>query len=145
MNKQQKLALLASRLSLGWLFLYAGITKITDSNWSAAGYLQNAKSFTSLFQWFANESNLGWVNFVNEWGLALVGLSLILGFWVRWSSLAGIGLMVLYYLPVLSFPYAGDHYFLVDDHIIFLLVFVVLYVYEAGNYWGIDGARRKRT
>lgn len=127
------------RLTLGWLFLYAGITKILDPAWSAAGYLGNAQTFSTLFAWFALPSNIGWVNLVNEWGLTLIGAALILGIFVRWASVAGIALMVLYWLPVLSFPYAGEHSYIVDEHIIYALTLLALMVFHAGRYWGVDG------
>ena len=100
-----------SRVALGVLFFYAGITKVLNPSWSAAGYLNSAKTFPGLFQWFASAGNLGWVNLVNEWGLTLVGVALISGLLVRWASLGGILLMILYYLPVLEFPYIAPTLF----------------------------------
>ena len=38
------------RVVMGWLFFYAGITKVLDPAWSAAGYITNAKSLTVLYQ-----------------------------------------------------------------------------------------------
>jgi len=139
MHKAQKVSLFLLRVGLGWYFLYAGITKILDPMWSAAGYLNGAQSFKSLFAWFASPANIGWINFVNEWGLTLVGIALILGLWVRWASVAGVVLMVLYWLPVLSFPYAGEHAYIIDDHIIYLFGFLVLMYFDSGKYWGLDG------
>ena len=78
-----------------------------NPNWSAAGYLNNAKTFPGLYQWFASAGNIGWINFVNEWGLTLVGAALIFGLLVRWASIGGIFLMILYYLPILQFPIVG--------------------------------------
>src|SRR3989344_4807996 len=128
MDKKIRSALLVLRLAMGWLFLYAGLVKVFDSSWSAAGYLNNAQTFPGLFAWFASEGNIGWINFVNEWGLTLIGVALILGVWVRWVSVAGIALMMLYFFPVLNFPKVGDHSFIVDDHIIYALVLAVFAV-----------------
>jgi thiosulfate dehydrogenase [quinone] large subunit len=139
MHKVQKITLLLLRLGLGWLFFYAGITKVLDPAWSAAGYLGQAQTFPSLFAWFASPAHIGWVNMVNEWGLTLIGAALIVGIFVRWASVAGIAFMALYYLPILSFPYAGEHSYIVDDHIIYMLALVVLAVFHAGRYWGLDG------
>ncbi|MBI3070189.1 MAG: DoxX family protein, partial [Candidatus Levybacteria bacterium] len=49
---------------------------------------------------------------------------LILGVFVRLAALSGILLMLLYYLPILNFPYVGrgTTSFLIDQHIIFILV-----------------------
>lgn len=133
-----KISLTLLRISLGWLFFYAGITKVLNPEWTAAGYLGNAQIFPSLFQWFASPANIGWVNLLNEWGLTLIGVALILGVFVRWASLAGIALMVLYYLPILNFPYPNDHSYLVDDHIIYLLIFVVFYFLKSKQTFGIN-------
>jgi hypothetical protein len=45
--------------------------------------------------------------------------------------------MVLYWLPVFHFPYAG-YGLIVDDHIIFIAAFLVLISFHAGKYFGID-------
>jgi len=140
----KKLSLFLLRFGLGWLFLYAGATKILDPNWSAAGYLSNAGTFPELFSWFASPANIGWINIVNEWGLTLIGISLILGLFVKWSSVAGIALMILYWLPVLQFPYAGEHSYIIDDHIIYILSFLVLIAFRAGRSWGLDDRLRKK-
>lgn len=115
-------ALLALRIALGWLFVYAGISHISNPSWSAAGYLSGAKTFPVFYHWLASASNIGWVNFLNEWGLTLVGIALITGIMLRLASYAGILIMALYYLVILNFPYVGDHSFLVDEHIIYILV-----------------------
>ncbi len=133
-----KLFLFLLRISLGCLMFYAGITKILDSEWSAAGYLGNAKTFSGLYDWFLNPGVLPLVNFINEWGLTLLGLSLIFGFWVRFSAPLGALLMLLYYFPILDFPYVGDHSFIVDEHIIYAVVLLYLAAVRAGRNWGID-------
>lgn len=138
-----KKAIFALRLGLGWLFTYAGLTKIADSSWSAAGYLNNAETFSGLFSWFASPANIGWVNFVNEWGLLVIGVCLLIGLWVRWASVAGIVLMALYYFPILNFPYAGDHSFIVDEHIIYIFVLWLFILADAGKYKGLDGRKVK--
>jgi len=140
MNKVQQYALTALRVGLGWLFFYAGLSKIIDPTWSAAGYLGNASTFPGLFEWLASAGNIGWVSFLNEWGLLLVGLGLILGLFVRYASYAGMLLMFLYWLPILDFPSVG-HGILVDDHIIYIAVFAVLIVMNAGKYFGLDKFR----
>jgi len=134
----QKLSIFALRIATGWLMFYAGITKILDPEWSAVGYLEHAKTFPEFFQWFLQPNILPFVNFVNEWGLTVLGISLLLGVAVRLSSILGAALMLLYYLPVLDFPYISPYYYIVDDHLIYLLVLVVLAAVQAGRFWGID-------
>lgn len=137
MTKFEKISLFLTRVGMGWLMFYAGITKVLNPDWTAAGYLNNAKTFPALFQWFASPVNIGWVNFVNEWGLTLLGVSLILGIGVRFSSILGIVLMLLYWFPVLEFPYV-EHGFLVDDHLIYALVLLYFAAVRAGRVWGLE-------
>ncbi|MBI1975136.1 MAG: DoxX family protein [Parcubacteria group bacterium] len=138
MAQFHKVPLFLLRVSMGWLMLYAGVTKILDPNWSAAGYLKGAQTFTGFYQWLTSPSVLPVVNFVNEWGLTLLGISLILGVFVRLSSIFGTVLMLLYYFPILSFPYPNPHSFLVDEHIVYALVLLFFAVSRPGRVWGLE-------
>lgn len=126
------------RLSLGALFFYAGITKVLDPSWSAAGYLLNAKTFPALYAWFASPELLPLTNFVNEWALLLIGLFLILGIFVRISGIAGAVLMLLYYFPILDGVYPNPHSFLVDEHIIYVFALLSLSAFRAGRIFGLE-------
>jgi len=126
------------RVALGWIFLYSGASKIISGTWSAAGYLSSAKTFPAFFAWFARPENIDWVTMLNEWGMLLIGISLILGAFVRYSAIFGALLMALYYLPALNFPYASDHFYLVDDHVIYFLTFLILSGIHAGEFLGFD-------
>lgn len=138
MTQFQKISLFLLRISLGWLFFYAGITKIMNPAWSAAGYLNNAKTFPEFYHWLASPSILPLTNLLNEWGLALIGISLILGVFVRLASLGGFAMMILYYFPVLAFPYPDANSFIVDDHIVYSAIFLVLFAYRAGRIYGLE-------
>ena len=138
MTTFQKVSLVLLRLSMGWLMFYAGITKILDPQWSAAGYLKGAKAFPGFFQWFLDPSVLPVVNFINEWGLTLLGISLILGVFVRLSSILGVLLMMLYYFPILDWPYPNPHSYIVDEHIIYTVVLLYFAAVGAGRVWGLE-------
>ena len=138
MTSWQRTTLFLLRLSLGWLFLYAGISKIFNPAWSAAGYLHGAKTFTGLYEWLAQPGILPVVNVLNEWGALLLGVSLLLGIFVRLSTVLGAVLMLLYYIPILEFPYVGEHAFLVDEHIVYALALLVLGSLRAGRVWGLE-------
>lgn len=140
----KKIIYFLSRVSMGWLFFYAGAVKILDPKWSAKGYIANAKTFTGFYEWLASDNILAIVNFLNEWGLALIGASLILGFLVKFSSPFGALLMLLYYFPILQFPYAGPQSYIIDEHIIYALVFIIFFIIDAGRYWGLDAYRISR-
>lgn len=144
MDKRFKMAVFLLRVALGFLFFYSGITKVLNPEWSAAEYLNSAKTFPGFYHWFASASNIGWINFVNEWGLTLIGAALITGFLVRWASLGGILFMILYYLPILQFPYVGEHSFLIDEHIIYSLALFTFFVSNAGINWGLDSILSRR-
>lgn len=128
MTNFQKLSYFLLRISMGILFAYAGWIKIIDPDWSATGYISGSKIFTNFYTWLLQPSVLPTVNFLNEWGLALIGIALLLGVFVRLASFFGFTIMILYYLPV----YPPEHG-LVDEHIIYSLVFLVFMSYGAGQ------------
>ncbi|MEK7067342.1 MAG: DoxX family protein [Patescibacteria group bacterium] len=134
----QKISLFLLRVSMGWLFFYAGITKALNPEWSAAGYLRGAKTFTDFYQWLLQPNILPAINFMNEWGLTLLGISLIAGVFVRLSSFSGAFLMLLYYFPILNFPYPNSYSFIVDEHIIYISVLLLLANFRAGRVWGLE-------
>ena len=138
MDKFQKISLFLLRVLTGWMMFYAGITKVLDPGWSAAGYLKGAKTFAGFYNWLTSPAIMPVINFINEWGLTLLGVSLILGVSVRLSSVSGAVLMMLYYFPVLDFPYPNPHSFLVDEHIIYVAALLVLAAYRAGRVWGLE-------
>ena len=126
------------RITLGWMFFYAGITKVLNPEWTAAGYLAGAKTFTGFYQWLAGPGVLPITNFMNEWGLTLIGVSLILGVAVRLSSYAGALMMLLYYFPIPQFPYPNPHSYIVDEHIIYAAALILLGGVGAGRVWGLE-------
>jgi len=138
MTQFEKVSLFLLRVGIGWLMFYAGVTKIFDPEWSAAGYLKGAKTFAGFYNLLLQPNILPIINFVNEWGLTLLGISLILGIFVRLSSFLGAALMLLYYLPILDFPYPNPHSFLVDEHIIYALALILLAALRAGRIWGLE-------
>lgn len=138
MEKNQKISLFLLRISLGWLFFYSGITKVLNPEWTAAGYLKGAKTFAWFYEWLSSSSILPIVDFLNEWGLTLLGVSLILGIAVRLSSLLGALVMLLYYFVILDFPHPNPNAFLVDQHIIFALALLLLAAFRAGRIWGLE-------
>ena len=126
------------RLGMGWVFTYAGWSKVvtffTDApNWTAAGYLKHiegpfGEAFSPLI------GNI-WVDYLNAYGLLLIGIAMLLGILVRWSAWWGAILMFLYWLT----DYPPAHSFIIDDHLIYLVVFIVLATVDAGRTLGVDG------
>lgn len=139
MTKPQKIALVLLRITLGFLFLYAGIAKLIDPAWTSGGYLMGAQTLAGFYQWLASPENIAWVDMVNKWALFLIGATIIVGAFTRCASILASLLMALYYIPTLKFPYAGTHAYIIDEHIIYIAGFLVLIAFNAGIHWGIDG------
>jgi thiosulfate dehydrogenase (quinone) large subunit len=133
----QKISLYLLQFAFGWLFLYSGITKVLDPLWTSAGYLNNAKTFSGFYHFLARPENISVIDFINEWGLTILGISLLTGIFVRWSSLLGAVLMILYYLPILDFPNVGERAYLVDEHIIYALLLLLFATLDSGQFWKI--------
>lgn len=138
----KEVSLFLLRIAIGWVFLYAGLTKLLDPSWTSAGFLPNAQTFSGFYAWLASPENIAWVDVLNKLGLTLIGAGLMTGTLTRYASIAGILLMALYYFPGLNFPYV-EHSFLVDQHIVYILVLAVLLKYNAGKYWGLDAVIEK--
>lgn len=137
LDRSDKKILAALRIALGWLFFYAGITKILNPAWSAKGYLLGSKTFAGFYAWLASDAVLPIVDFLNEWGLTLIGVSLIVGAFVRLSSLLGALMMILYWFPVLDFPKV-EHGYLVDDHVVYAAAMLYFAAAKAGRTCGLE-------
>jgi len=125
-------AYIAMRLALGGLFLMTGWTKIT-SGWSAASYL--AVSTGPFAEWFKAMAGIGAIDVMNEWGLFLLGVALILGFLVRPAAMLGVLLMVLYYFA--HFIENTAHGF-IDEHIIYSTALALFAAGGAGHAFGLN-------
>lgn len=145
-TRWQLAALILLRVLIGWHFLYEGIAKLLNPGWSAAGFLLQSKwIFSGLFNWMAGNSTvLGIVNFLNIWGLILIGLGLILGCFTRIASVAGMGLILLYYLcnpPLIGLYYsipAEGSYLIVNKNIVEMAALFVLLMFPTGRIAGFD-------
>jgi len=104
------------------------------------GISKSDHAFSHLLEvgWLAQADILALTNFVSEWALTVLGISLILGIFVRLSSVCGVILMMLFYFPTLTFPHAGEHSYIVDEHIIYALVLIFFAIIRAGRTWGLD-------
>lgn len=133
------------RVIIGWHFLYEGYLKLAADNWSAAGYLANARGpLSGIFQSLAQTP--GWLNFVDpftSWGLTLVGLFLILGLFSRLAALVGVFFLLMFYLSnppwpgVPTIPGEGS-YSIVNKNLIELFALLVLVVFPTGRIAGLD-------
>jgi len=133
------------RLTMAWTFLYAASHQVFVQ-WSVADFLNSTKTFHSFYAHFASPAIAPFLTFVVGYGHLLIGLSLLLGLAVRLSSIFGIGLLLLYWTAHMDFPYISDtNNFLVDEHIVFAGVLVLLIVERAGHVCGLDSWAAKQT
>jgi uncharacterized membrane protein YphA (DoxX/SURF4 family) len=76
-----------------------------------------------------------------------IGLSLLLGIWVRPASVLGMLHMLNLTLATWWDPGHGVplwRYFGAElDHLPLILLFLIFYAADAGRYWGLDGRLRK--
>ena len=133
------------RAAVGWHFLYEGCIKLFAADWSAASYLNNTYGFLSgFYHWLAaTPVRIGIVDFLNVWGLLLIGLALFIGLFVRWASLAGALLLILYYFAYPPFGITllgGDGtLFIINTLFIEAAILVFFFCYKEKGY-GIDDA-----
>ena len=134
------------RILVGWHFLFEGVTKLLDPVWTSEYYLLGSKwIFAGLFHWMASSPDiLKVVDFLNIWGLILIGLSLFIGLFVRWSSLCGAVLLLFYFVaypPIYGYTLgvvAEGNYQWVDKNLIELTILVVFAVLPTGFLYGAD-------
>ncbi len=125
--------LVALRVLLGLQFLVTGVSKIF-SGWTAEGYLNAATGpFADFFKAIASSTI---ISELNVWGLALIGLALVIGLLVRPAAFFGALLMVLYYFAHFV---ENTAFGLIDYHVIYFVLFALMASGGFGHALGIDG------
>jgi thiosulfate dehydrogenase (quinone) large subunit len=142
----QTFLLVALRMLLGWYFLYEGIVKIANPDWSSFGYLMDSQgAFAGMFHSMAAKANVvAVVDWLNKWGLTLIGLGLILGFLTQYALFFGMLLLIMYYCshpPLASVTYLMPQegsYLWVNKTLIEIFTMALLMVFPTGHLAGID-------
>ncbi|WP_165020648.1 DoxX family membrane protein [Dysgonomonas sp. ZJ279] len=145
-TRPQTFWLVALRMLIGWHFLYEGLVKLLNSNWTAYPYLMDSKGLlASYYQDIANNPTiLSISNCINVYALILIGLGLILGCLSRYASIGGVILLVLYYIS--HAPFIGAEYMMpsegsylwIDKNIIEICALMVLVFFPTSQIIGID-------
>jgi thiosulfate dehydrogenase [quinone] large subunit len=135
------------RVLIGWHFLYEGLVKLFSSPaWTAKSYLLGSVGpFAPVFKAMAsNPTLLHIIDYLNIWGLILIGISLFIGLFSRPFKLFGIVLLLLYYLAyppfpalVINTPVEGS-YWIVNKNLIEMVALFVLYLFPTSQITGID-------
>jgi len=142
----QLTALVSLRMLIGWHFLYEGVAKLSNPYWTSAGYLQESQGwFSEQFISLANNPGaLAVADNLNQWGLLLIGLALLLGVFTRTAAVAGVVALALYYLAVPPFPGleyvmpAEGSYLIVNKILIELAALLVILGYPTAHRIGLD-------
>jgi thiosulfate dehydrogenase [quinone] large subunit len=142
----QIIAITTLRILIGWHFLYEGLTKILTPGWTSKGYLMGSVGpLSKLFKGMAeSDTILRMVDFLNEWGLILIGLSLFIGLLSKAGKIFGIVLLSFYYLayPPLASLGVNAHvegsYWIVNKNLIEIAALFVLYQFPSSHITGID-------
>jgi len=133
------------RISMGFIFLWAfldktfglGFSTISEKSWingtsPTLGFLKNASygPLKIFYNAIAGNITVDWLFML---GLLLIGLCLILGIGIRIASISGIVMMLLMW----SSMFLPKNNPLIDEHIIYAIIFVLLILFDSGNYFGL--------
>ena len=138
--------LVALRMLVGWHFLFEGLVKVLNPKWTSLAYLNDSQGcFSSFFNWLtSSQSILNTVDFLNEWGLILIGVGLIAGCFTRIAIVGAMVLLGFYYLshpPFIGFDYmmpSEGSYLWIDKNIVELAALGVLYIFPTAHIFGLD-------
>ncbi len=144
-SNTQLTVLILLRLAIGWHFLYEGLAKLYTPNWSSQSYLDSSRwILQGVFNWIiSNPTLLKIVDFLNVWGLILIGLGLFFGIFTRAASISGIVLLLLYYLAHPALIGLGldlsteGNYLIVDKVLIELIALAILIVFPTSSMAGL--------
>ena len=141
------IAITLLRVVIGWHFLYEGVSKLTSTTWSAAGYMKASRGpLAEFFRWIASQPHLlDNANLITMYGLTIVGVLLMLGLFTRLAAAGGIGFILLFYLcnpPFIGYFYAiptEGSYLLVNKNVVELCALLVIFLTRSGRFAGLDG------
>ena len=129
------------RVAIGWHFLFEGISKIIQGNWTSSAFLLNTTGFFSGFYHLIASSPalLMVTDMLNMYGLLIIGTALFIGIFSRYASLAGALLLTMYYF---AYPPFGNpmmnpsdgHLFMVDKLFIEAAALLFLFFYREQGY-----------
>jgi uncharacterized membrane protein YphA (DoxX/SURF4 family) len=142
----QEAFLVLLRMGIGWHLLYEGLVKLLNPAWTSAPFLAESRwLFSGAFHWTAaHPAVLSVVDFLNVWGLVLIGLALMLGAFSRFAAVSGIVLLSLYYVaspPLVGLPTNGTaegSYLIVNKNLVEILALCVVAIFPARGFFGLE-------
>jgi thiosulfate dehydrogenase [quinone] large subunit len=145
-TKVQLWVLVLLRVTIGWHFLYEGLVKLANPNWSSVSYLTDSEGiFSGIFHFMASSPGLvDVIDLMNVWGLIAIGLGLITGTLSRIALAGGIVLLGFYYIshpPFVGLKYSmpmEGSYLIVNKVLIELFAMIVLFLFPTSREIGMD-------
>lgn len=142
----QIIALTVLRVLIGWHFLYEGLYKVISPAWSSRSYLESSTGpFATVFRSLAETDALLQVaDFLNIWGLVLIGFCLFIGLFSKISAYLGMILLFFYYISFppfgdsYSFAYVDGNYWIVNRNLIEIVSLLILIVFPSSHITGLD-------
>lgn len=144
----------AVRVTLGFVFLYAGYEKIVTEfggKFATSGFLKGVSGpFAFLFNGMSGNPA---VEYLLVYGELLIGISLMVGIFTRVGGLSGAAMAFLLYLstlPAQTATFTGSYLdflmsknALVSYYIIYVAVFAAFVFLVPGRFLGADGVIQK--
>jgi thiosulfate dehydrogenase (quinone) large subunit len=138
-NVMPKVMILYFRFVMAWTFLYAASHQVFVPGWTIVSFLNNTKTFHDFFAIFTTPTMAPITTFLVEYGHLLIGLSLLIGLMVRVSAAVGVLLMIIYWFAHMDWPFIENtNNFIVDYHLVYAGVLVMLIATRAGHVFGLD-------
>jgi thiosulfate dehydrogenase [quinone] large subunit len=133
---------IALRLSIGIVFLNAGISKLTEGGFDATGYLMGTAGRSPLAELFTGMATTPWlmdlINVLVPYGQVAIGLGLIVGGLLRLAAFFGAFMMAMFYFA----NWDMAHGFMNSD-LVYLIVFLAVAAFGAGRILGVDAIIEK--
>ncbi len=133
----QLVVLVFFRLLIGYHFLFLGLEKLFNPDWTSAGFLLQANGlFAGTYHDFAaSDTALSVIDFLNIWGQIFIGAGLISGAFARLACWGGALLLLLYYSA--QPPFLSDNLF-IDRNAVEFFAVLVLVLFPTSHLIGID-------
>lgn len=122
------------RIAVGLTFFYLGFTSLFNTR---LGLILQGRSISGLYLWLANLTSPAWLHQIAPWIFLLVGACLVIGLATRLVSVIAIVLVLVGYLPSVSYTVSSVVQF-INDELIVMLCLLILIAARAGEYIGLD-------
>jgi thiosulfate dehydrogenase [quinone] large subunit len=150
LSNYRGIGVLLARVTVGWVFVYAGIEKLFGATpFTAAGFLKFGTMGTTAEKvadgTIVNPTHAFWVglagnatllpilNFLVVFGEVAIGAALIVGLATRFASVAGFLMMGLFWIAAWDFSHGVVQY-----QSVLAIVSLALGIIGAGEFIGLD-------